>query len=128
MGGTKSGPLRVVTKDGYVIWVGRNSRQNELVTFDKGSPQDWWLHARGVPGAHVIVKSADGRPLPDGVAEQAAALAAYYSANRGSSRVEVDVTQRRHVRKIKGGATGMVTYRNETTRAVAPRSEREFNS
>lgn len=120
-GGGKSAPLRIVTKDGFVIWVGRNSRQNEIVTFEKGSPTDIWLHARGVPGAHVIIK-ADGRAVPDRVIEQAAGLAAYYSASRSESRAPVDVTERRHVRKIKGAAVGMVTYRNETTRMVSPES------
>lgn len=118
-GGGKSAPLRVVTKDGFVIWVGRNSRQNDMVTFDKGSPPDLWLHARGVAGAHVIIK-VDGRSIPEKVIEQAAALAAYYSAKRADGSVIVDVTERRHVRKIKGAAAGMVTYRNETTRTVAP--------
>jgi len=124
-GAAKSAPLRIVHKDGYVIWVGRNSRQNEIVTFEKGSPVDWWLHARDVAGAHVIVKN-DGRAIPDSVFEQAAALAAYYSASRNEARVVVDVTQRKHVRKIKGGGPGMVTYRNEETRTVTPRGEREF--
>ncbi len=61
--GQKTGPLRVVTPDGVLIWVGRNSRQNEDVTFTKGRPEDLWLHARGVPGAHVIIKSG-GRSIP----------------------------------------------------------------
>ncbi len=125
-GGGKSAPLRVVTKDGFVIWIGRNSRQNDIVTFDKGSPMDLWLHARDVPGAHVIIKW-DGRAVPESVIEAAAAIAAYYSANRGEGRVIVDVTQRRYVRKIKGGGAGMVTYRNEETRTVAPQSEKDFN-
>jgi predicted ribosome quality control (RQC) complex YloA/Tae2 family protein len=118
-GGGRSGPLRVVSDDGFVIWVGRNSRQNENVTFDKAGPSDWWLHARGVPGAHVVIK-ADGRTVPNAVFEQAAGLAAAYSAARGEARVVVDVTLRKHVRRIAGGAAGMVTYRNETTRTVAP--------
>lgn len=123
MGGSgKSAPLRFVTKDGFVIWVGRNSRQNEIVTFDKGGPQDLWLHAHGAAGAHVIVKF-DGRQIPEHVIQSAAVLAAYYSAHRSESSVIVDVTPRRYVRKIKGGAAGMVTYRNEETRTVAPRAE-----
>ncbi|MFN8448496.1 MAG: NFACT RNA binding domain-containing protein [Anaerolineae bacterium] len=123
MGGSgKSAPLRFVSRDGFVIWVGRNSRQNEIVTFEKGGPQDLWLHARGAAGAHVIVKF-DGRQIPERVIEAAAALAAYYSAGRGESSVIVDVTPRRYVRKIKGGAAGMVTYRNEETRTVEPRSD-----
>lgn len=125
IGGQKTAPLRVVTGDGFVIWIGRNSRQNEIVTFDKGSPMDLWLHARGVAGAHVIIKF-DGRPIPDSVIDGAAALAAYYSASRGEAKVIVDVTERRYVRKIKGGAVGMVTYRNEKTRAVTPAAETDF--
>jgi predicted ribosome quality control (RQC) complex YloA/Tae2 family protein len=124
-GGNKSAPLRFVTKDGFVIWVGRNSRQNAIVTFDKGSPQDLWLHVRGVPGAHVIIKN-DGRRIPDEVLDEAAALAAYYSASRSEGRVIVDVAERRHVRQIKGGSAGQVTYRNEVTRTVAPKSETEL--
>lgn len=123
--GAKSAPLRIVTPDGYVIWVGRNSRQNDQVTFDKGSPVDLWLHARGVPGAHVIIKN-DGRRIPESAVEAAAALAAYYSANKNEGKVIVDVTERRHVRKIKGAGPGMVTYQNEETRTVAPRPASDF--
>lgn len=120
-GGQRSAPLRVVTADGWVIWVGRNSRQNEQVTFEKGNANDLWLHARNVPGAHVIVKS-DGRPVPERILDFAAGMAAYYSGLRQDTKVPVDVTQRMYVRKIKGAAAGMVTYRNEETRMAEPRS------
>jgi predicted ribosome quality control (RQC) complex YloA/Tae2 family protein len=116
----KSAPLRVVTADGWVIWVGRNSRQNEQVTFEKGAAADLWLHARAVPGAHVIIKT-EGRPAPEAVIERAAGLAAFYSARRTEAKVPVDVTARAFVRKIKGGAPGMVTYKNEQTRLAVPR-------
>lgn len=119
----QSAPLRILTGDNFVIWVGRNSRQNELVTFKRASNDDFWLHARGVPGAHVIVKF-DGRTIPEAVLDKAASLAAYYSANRTEGKVIVDVTRVKHVRKIKGAAPGMVTYRNEVTRTVEPRSEK----
>ncbi len=126
MGGAgKSAPLRIVSKDGFVIWIGRNSRQNEIVTFDKGGPQDLWLHARGVAGAHAIIK-VDGRQIPEKVIDGVASLAAYYSADRQESRVIVDVTDRRYVRKIKGGGAGMVTYRNEETRTVTPSGNTDF--
>jgi len=121
-GGGASAPLKVTTEDGWVIWVGRNARQNDLVTFDKGGSADLWLHARGVPGAHVVIKAA-GRDVPPHIQARAAALAAHYSAARTDARVAVDVTLRKHVRKIKGGKPGMVTYRNESTLQVAPRSE-----
>lgn len=120
IGGGRPGPLRLVTPDGYVIWVGRNSRQNEIVTFEKASSEDLWLHVRGAAGAHVIVKN-DGRPIPEAVITRAAELAAYYSVSRGEARVLVDITQRKYVKKIKGFGPGMVTYRNETTRTVVPR-------
>jgi predicted ribosome quality control (RQC) complex YloA/Tae2 family protein len=117
----KSAPIKAVI-DGYVVWVGRNSRQNEEVTFVRGRPEDTWLHVRGVPGAHVIVKSS-GRPVPPRVLQRAAALAAYYSPAREEGRVLVDVTERRHVRKIKGGQPGMVTYRNESPIEAVPGKE-----
>lgn len=123
-GGQRSAPLRVVSQDGFVIWVGRNSRQNEQVTFEKGGPLDTWLHARGIPGAHVIIK-ASGRPVPEAVMEEAAELAAYFSARREDTRVEVDITLRQHVRKIKGGGDGQVTYRNERTVSVRPAPPRK---
>lgn len=124
-GGGASGPLRLVTKDGIVIWVGRNSRHNELVTFSKAGSEDVWLHARGVPGAHVVIKM-DGRTIPDHVVETAARLAAHYSAYRGDSKAPVDVTRVKYVRKIKGAAQGMVTYRNESTLSVPPADEKSL--
>lgn len=120
--GIRSSPLRVATPEGYIIWIGRNARQNDDVTFTKGGPDDVWLHARGVPGAHVIVKSG-GRAVPPGVLQRAASLAAYYSAARTERRALVDVTERRYVRKIRGGKPGMVTYRNESPLEAVPRPE-----
>lgn len=124
-GGGASGPLRLVTRDGLVIWVGRNSRQNEQVTFGKAGAEDLWLHVRGVPGAHVVIRM-EGRAIPDAVIDLAASLAAYYSALRGEAKAPVDVTRVKHVRKIKGAAAGMVTYRNETTINVTPRDEKSL--
>jgi predicted ribosome quality control (RQC) complex YloA/Tae2 family protein len=114
-----------VTRDGIVIWVGRNSRQNDLVTFSKAGAEDLWLHVRGVPGAHVVVKM-EGRAIPEHVIETAASLAAHYSALRGEAKAPVDVTRVKHVRKIKGAAPGMVTYRNETTMTVSPKDEKSL--
>lgn len=120
-GGGQSAPLRL-TKDGFVIWVGRNSRQNEQVTFKLGNGQDLWLHARDVPGAHVVIRN-DGRRMAESLIESAAAIAAYYSGSRQESKVIVDVTRCKYVKKIKGAAPGMVTYRNEETLTVTPHSE-----
>ncbi len=123
-GSGQSAPQKLVTPEGFVIWLGRNSRQNEQVTFGKGSGQDYWLHARGVPGAHVIIKH-DGRPVPAAVIEAAAGLAAYYSARRHEAKAPVDVTRCAYVRRIKGAGPGMVTYRNEETWLVKPRASLE---
>jgi predicted ribosome quality control (RQC) complex YloA/Tae2 family protein len=112
-GGGKSGPMKVVTDDGTVIWVGRNSRQNEEVSFKKSSPDDLWLHVRGMPGAHVVIKTT-GRPVAPEVVEQAASLAAYYSKARNETAAEVMVTECKHVRKIKGGKPGMVSVAKQT--------------
>jgi predicted ribosome quality control (RQC) complex YloA/Tae2 family protein len=115
-GGT---PLRRTSSDGFTLLVGKNSRQNEEVTFGQAAANDTWLHARGVPGAHVIVK-ASGRPIPDATLREAAALAAYYSQARAAGSVPVDYTQQRYVRHIKGGGPGLVTYERERTLHVAP--------
>ena len=112
-------PLHVQSRDGFTIFIGKNSRQNEEVTFRQASAQDTWLHARGVPGAHVIVK-AGGRDIPRGTLEQAASLAAYYSQARGSTSVPVDYTLQRYVRHMKGGGPGMVIYEREKTLYAEP--------
>jgi predicted ribosome quality control (RQC) complex YloA/Tae2 family protein len=113
-------PLRRQSSDGFTLLVGKNSRQNEAVTFHEASAGDMWLHARGVPGAHVIVKSG-GRPVPETTLAEAAALAAYYSQAREAGNVPVDYTQQRYVRHMKGGGPGMVIYERERTLHVAPR-------
>ncbi|MBX5451677.1 MAG: NFACT family protein, partial [Thermogemmatispora sp.] len=112
-------PLYIQSRDGFTILVGRNSRQNEEVTFRQASGNDIWLHARGVPGAHVIIKAA-GRQVPQSTLEQAASLAAYYSQARGSSSVPVDYTLQRYVRHMKGGGPGMVVYDHERTIYARP--------
>jgi predicted ribosome quality control (RQC) complex YloA/Tae2 family protein len=112
-------PLRRTSADGFTVLIGKNSRQNEEVTFAQASAGDLWLHARGVPGAHVIVK-AGGRPVPDATLREAAALAAYYSQARGSGSVPVDYTEQRYVRHLKGGGPGLVTYERERTLHAAP--------
>lgn len=121
-GGGRQGALKVVSRDGYVIWIGRNSRQNEKVTFKTANSQDIWLHARDVPGAHVIIRN-DGRRIKDELIAEAAAVAAYYSKKRNDGNVLVDYTRVKYVKSIKGAGPGMVTYRNEQTITVQPENE-----
>jgi len=115
-------------RNGNAIYIGRSGAENERITFDIAGPNDTWLHARGVPGSHVIVRwnNPTGEEEDDTL-ETAAALAAYYSQRRESTSVDVDITRRRHVRKIKGTGPGMVTYRNERTVAVRPANEVELS-
>jgi predicted ribosome quality control (RQC) complex YloA/Tae2 family protein len=116
--GPRSAPLRLQSSDGLVFYVGRTAGQNEEVTFRLAQPDDLWLHVRDAAGAHVVVR-ADG-DVPNRTLEQAAGVAAYFSALRQSTSAEVVVTQRRFVRKIAGGPPGLVQYRNERTVRVAP--------
>jgi predicted ribosome quality control (RQC) complex YloA/Tae2 family protein len=112
-------PLSLNSPDGLPIFVGRNSRENDEVTFRQAGGNDWWFHARGVPGAHVIVRSSEGLLPPDTV-QRAAELAAFFSKLRDDTDVPVDYTRRRYVRRIPGAAPGLVTYRREQTIRVVP--------
>jgi len=117
-------PRPLLDAAGNAVYVGRSGAQNDLITFDLAGPNDTWLHARGVPGSHVVVRwHQPGGEEDPGTIAAAAALAAFYSSARGSASVDVDVTRRRHVRKIKGTGPGMVTYRQERTIAVRPVDE-----
>jgi len=112
-------PLRLVSADQFTLLIGKNSRQNEEVTFHLAASNDIWLHARGIPGAHVIIKNG-GRPVPPRTLMEAAGLAAYYSQARDSAHVAVDYTQQHYVRHRQGGGPGMVLYERETTVYVSP--------
>lgn len=105
----KSRPLHYLNQDGFHIYVGKNNFQNEELTFQFAAGNDWWFHAKGMPGSHVIVKS-EGRELTDATFEDAARLAAYYSRAKGQSKIEVDYTQKKNVKKPGGGKPGFVVY------------------
>ena len=104
-----SKPFHYLSSDGYHIYVGKNNLQNEELTFHFASGNDWWFHAKGIPGSHVIVKT-NGEELPDRTFEDAGKLAAYYSKNRGSEKIEIDYIEKKHVKKPKGGKPGFVVY------------------
>ncbi len=112
-------PIHMQSRDGFTILIGKNSRQNEDVTFHQATTTDMWLHARGIPGSHVIIKGA-GRAIPQSTIEQAASLAAYYSQARGSTSVAVDYTLQKYVKHMKGGGPGMVIYERERTMYAEP--------
>lgn len=113
-----SKPRRYISPDGLAILVGRNARQNDMVTFTHAKPDDLWLHVRGVPGSHVVVRSG-GQPVSEETLFMAAQLAAYYSSRRGERSATVSVTQRRNVTRVPKGRPGQVYMRNEETLTVA---------
>ncbi len=104
-----SGVERYFTSDGLEVLVGRSGRQNDAVTFELARPEDIWLHARGVPGAHVILRSGAAEPSQTSLIE-AAAIAAHFSTARGATSVPVDWTHRRNVRRIREALPGLVSF------------------
>lgn len=102
-------PMHYISSDGYDIYVGKNNIQNDELTFSFANGGDWWFHAKGAPGSHVIVKT-NGDELPDRTFEEAGRLAAYYSKNRGSDKVEIDYVEKKHVKKPNGAKPGFVVY------------------
>ena len=109
--------LRMRTSDNLELLVGRSAGQNHAVTFDLARPDDIWLHAHGCPGAHVILRLAGADP-PARSLEEAASIAAFYSASRDSTKVAVDWTRRKLVRRL--GAPGLVSYTGEASLVVRP--------
>ena len=112
-------PMRFVSTDGYPIYVGRNNRQNEELTFRSARKDDLWLHASKVHGSHVIIACAGGTP-PDDTVTQAAQLAAYYAESGGGQNIAVDVTPVKQVKKIPNGKPGMVIYHTYRTVIANP--------
>ena len=112
-------PLRFESTDGFTIYVGRNNRQNEELTFKSARKDDIWLHASKVHGSHVIISCA-GQSVPDDTVTQAAQLAAYYAETTGGQNIPVDVTPVRQVKKIPNGKPGMVIYHTYKTVIVNP--------
>jgi predicted ribosome quality control (RQC) complex YloA/Tae2 family protein len=114
-----SEPRVYQSRDGFAILVGKNARQNEEITFRRARADDLWLHARNAAGAHIVIVGG-GREVPESTIEEAAGLAARYSQARADIRVDVIVTPRKNVRRVRGGRTGMVTVRGERTVTVTP--------
>ena len=104
-----SKPFHYISSDGFHMYVGKNNLQNEELTFHFASGNDWWFHAKKVPGSHVIVKS-NGEELPDRTFEEAGRLAAYYTKSRAAEKAEIDYIEKKHVKKPAGGRPGFVIY------------------
>ena len=114
-----SHPYHYRSSDGFDMYVGKNNYQNDELTFKFASGNDWWFHAKGAPGSHVIVKS-HGEALPDRTFEEAARLAAYYSKNRDAEKVEIDYVEKKHVKKPNGAKPGFVVYYTNYSMMIDP--------
>ena len=112
-------PMRFESTDGYPIYVGRNNRQNDELTFRLARKDDLWLHASKVHGSHVII-SCGGTTPPDDTITQAAQLAAHYAETKGGQNLPVDVTPVKQVKKMANGKPGMVIYHTYRTIFVNP--------
>lgn len=104
-----SKPFHYVSSDGFDIYVGKNNFQNDELTFDFANGNDWWFHAKKMPGSHVVLKIG-GKEVPDRAFEEAARLAAFYSAGKQSDKVEIDYTIKKNVKKPAGAKPGFVVY------------------
>ena len=117
-----SHPYHYISSDGYDIYVGKNNYQNEELTFKVATVNDWWFHAKGIPGSHVILKSNNEEELPDRAYEEAAALAAFYSKAKDADKVEVDYIQKKNIKKVAGAAPGFVIYHSNWSMVATPKA------
>lgn len=115
-----SRPLRCMSSDGYYIYIGKNNKQNDMLTLKTAQANDIWLHTKNIPGSHVIIKKHTKEDVPSSTLLEAAMLAAYHSKARMSSNVPVDYTTAKNVRKPAGAKPGMVIYENYKTIIVTP--------
>lgn len=115
----KSKPFHYISSDGFDMYVGKNNYQNDELTFKLATGNDWWFHAKGMPGSHVIVK-AENKELPDSTFEEAGKLAGYYSKGKNADKVEIDYLQKKNVKKSNGAAAGFVVYYTNYSLTIHP--------
>ncbi|WP_338875606.1 NFACT RNA binding domain-containing protein [Spirosoma sp. SC4-14] len=120
-GGDASQLFKEVVINNFRILIGRNAKNNDLLTQKYAYKEDLWLHARDVPGSHVVIKYQAGKPFPKNVIERAGELAAWYSKRRTDSLCPVTVTPKKFVRKPKGLAEGQVVIEKEDVILVEPK-------
>ena len=109
------------------IWVGKNSRENDVLTFKLANPDDFWFHVAEYGGSHVVLRNPERlSSAPQQSLREAAEVAAYFSQARNANKVEVHHTQRKYVSKPKGSKPGLVQLREHKTVSVRPRCELEI--
>ena len=113
----KSQPLHLKLRADVDLYIGKNNKQNDYVTFTIGGPRDLWFHTKDIPGSHIILKASQIEPQDIELAVQ---LAAYFSKARSSSNVPVDCVARRYVKKPAGSKPGFVIFTNQRTYYTTP--------
>jgi predicted ribosome quality control (RQC) complex YloA/Tae2 family protein len=111
---------------GRKLLVGRSSSENELISLKLSNPWDYWFHAKGIPGSHVVLKLPKGEEPTEDELLLAASAAAYFSKGRSSGKVLVDYTQAKNLKKPPGTPKGFVTYTGEKTLVVRPETFERF--
>ena len=106
--------------DGYTVLIGKNNKQNDLLTFKLSSKNDLWFHAKDIHGSHVVLKLNDTKDLSDNLIEKCASITAYYSKAKDSTKVLVEYTYIKNIKKPKGSKPGFVTLSNYKTVLVKP--------
>lgn len=116
----KANPHHYETSDGFKLLVGRNNKENDVLTLKTASKNDYWFHTKDIPGSHVILLT-EGREITETAIYEAAALAAFHSKSRSSENVPVDYVLVKHVKKPAGAKPGMVIFTNNKTVFVDPK-------
>ena len=112
-------PFKFISSDGFIIWCGKNNKQNDILTTKKANKDDVWLHTHDIHGSHVIIFT-DGKKVSDKTLEEAAIIAAYNSKGRNGSKIPVDYTEIKNVHKPNGAKPGMLIFEKQKTIFVNP--------
>lgn len=115
-------PYEFISSDNFKIYVGKNNKQNDYITLKMAASDDIWMHTKNIPGSHVIIQS-EGNEIPESTLLEGAILAAYFSKGKMSSKVPIDYTKRKNVKKPNGSKPGMVIYETNSTIYVTPSEE-----
>jgi predicted ribosome quality control (RQC) complex YloA/Tae2 family protein len=113
-------PKKFKSSDGYPILVGKNNKQNDFVTLKLSNSTDLWFHTKNIPGSHVVIKNDKSKKIPDTTLLEAAGIAAFFSKAKASSKVPVDYTEIKNVKKPSGAKPGMVIYDSYNTIYITP--------